>query len=123
LTMDIDRDKANAELARLCDLVRKGEFKGKPFYHPTDASWRETPPDFLSGLLPDGSCDEAQVNGELLGRLVLRLKARAWLWWDGSDWVGEATDGEEQATHAHPVVALYLAAKDAGLLEKGEGRE
>jgi len=101
--MQIDRDKANAELARF-----------------TGCNHAETP-DFLCGLLPDGSCDEAQVNGDLLGRLVLRLKERVWLWWDGSEWVGEATDGDEVATHAHPVAALYLALKDAGLVERSEG--
>jgi len=115
--MQIDRDKANAELARF-----------------TGCNHAETP-DFLCGLLPDGSCDEAQVNGDLLWRVMRALYGKTCRltltkgYYGDERYLASATyfreyDGLKgaDARHAHPVAALYLAAKDAGLLE-GEGHE
>ena len=121
LTTPKGRAAANEALAKLCGITNLRLSVTGVLVATDDGCVISA--NFLTGLRHDGTCDEVQVNCELLGRLVLRLKERVWLWWDGCEWVGEATDGKEQATHAHPAVALYLVAEAVGLLDAAPDAE
>ncbi|HUS92180.1 MAG TPA: hypothetical protein VM695_10045 [Phycisphaerae bacterium] len=82
-------------------------------------------PDFLSGLRPDGTCDESKVNGDLLWRVLLACRGDCYIvslhvHWNGEGWDSFAMGRSYH--HAHPVAALLLAAGHARLLDKGEGK-
>ena len=137
----MDIDKANAELARLCGYEERNGFWFAPETLATcGAAGHWGVPDFLAGLLPDGSCDEAKVNWDVLGRAVKAMREAPGAYRIKLVWLSEAAGypgwhaeyvhrrssvghPAENTTHAHPVAALYLAAKDAGLPEKGESRD
>ena len=100
-----DRDAVNGKLAKLCgypaammDYVSRGDV-----------------PDFLRGLRPDWTCDEAEVDGDLLWRMVLAMGSPVTIAKLGKAWVVYCHGIAR--THVHPVAALARCAEDAGLLD------
>ena len=116
--------RVNEALAVMCGIPRE-----KGALRQIQQMW---PPRFLAGLLPDGSCDEEQVDGALLWR-VMRAAARdneislRAYWDDDTDskaWDAEAWDDSSGISchHAHPTVAMAELAEGLGLLWKGDAQ-
>ncbi|HPD15837.1 MAG TPA: hypothetical protein PLE19_12855 [Planctomycetota bacterium] len=86
-------------------------------------------PDFFAGLNADGTCNEALVDGDLLWRVMRAVWAKVlnleiekkfaslqWRVWVEPD--PATLFGRGWGTSLHPIVALALAAHEAGLLEE-----
>jgi len=87
-------------------------------------------PDFLAGLRPNGTCDESQVNGDLLWKVMRRLaegdKAVSLTRFEDKhtkrpdtmhgSWLADTRELRGCGQHDHPIVALAIAAR--GLLEE-----
>ena len=86
---------------------------------PPDPTLHSVPPDFLAGLRPDGTCDEAQVDWALWGKLLRAFPGNRRVFFVRIGDEYEAWRGYDPIYfHAHPVAALALCAEDAGLLEE-----
>lgn len=121
--MSFDKDKANWELAALCG-IRKGEpcLDGTPAEYWVHDDGHAIPlPDFFAGLRADGTCDEAAVDGDLLWKVMMALSCYVDQFWPASPggvWRVRVVGGGIMK-HAHPIAALYLCARAAGILKGG----
>lgn len=113
--MTFEREKANKELAELCGIV---------------LDFAQYPSDFFAGLRPDGTCDEAAVDGALLWKVMRAFPRQAniclhWMESQGQ-WCASCQIGgrrwSQTEFHAHPMMALYLCAR-AGSILKGEANQ
>ena len=110
MSLDLsDRRAVNEAAARLCGIV---------------LDFAQYPPDFLSGLRPDGTCDESKVDWKLWGRVATAIRRGGFSLHVGMPPIPTQEGGYgvrcggTRIHHADPVAALLLAAGHAGLLEE-----
>lgn len=126
------RAEWNAALAKLCGWTQwpSGAAKGWD-WRPPEGAWdrhcAHCLPDFLAGLRPDGSCDEALVDWALVGKLYCRLRHVTELAWSRPcgpwfcrDLTPERITEQRAFRHPHPAVALARCAVAAGLPREKE---
>ena len=151
LTTPEGRRKANEALAKLCgwsyctqtrttECDDSGEDGGwrdhqvtgwvAPGQNSPYSPWpRPAPPDFLRGLRSDGTCNEAEVDGDLLWKVMRAIEARdcrLLTLRHSVDWCVSFHEPPQKGVggllhtqhHWHPVAALALCAAAAGLFEE-----